>query len=355
MKYILGICLFFLIEDGYGQFYDMSHWTAYESNWNGHRHVSLESFNNDKYGNCFSVVRERICLPCYRTSTLKWSGPSGSGSFKFPGNSQPSLKMYGDVFGNVFALGTFTSAHYPTIFGSYLNTSLGKKALIKIGNPSWALVIDAVSISVSDSGYCFTINADTVKLYSPAGVLLWTRAGGGTQVYAFNDLSYLVHDGSTITRYHSNGSVQWQESFADSFQVNSAGQIVVKQAADVYLLDPSNGQTTGTHAGATQGTVFDNEGNGYIYYDSILVKYDSSGMVWKTHLTGTDFANVGFDMYNNIYFANSYVSHTEDNSYNATPYVYLYPRPCISSRIHLTACGRNIMPPIWEGSIREPR
>lgn|GEM_PF-2292409 len=306
-KISILISLLFIFLKSYSQYYDTSYFAAYEPNGNHHSSLSLINFDNDKYGNRFCLNSHRCCLTGYTDYYITWSGPSGQGSFGLPfAYTNPQMQMCGDALGHLFALGTYDGTL--NIYGTSLYLNAGEKALIKTGNPGYAFATHANNISVNDSGYCFAMSSDSIKLYSPSGLLLWTRSGSGNQIYANNNLSYIVGDFTGIKKYHPNGTVAWQSALAGNFRVTPNHRVIVKQGGTVYELNAGDGQTISIHAGATQGSLFDNEGNGYSYSDSTLTKYDSTGVVWQTHLRGSEFAHVELDMHNNIYFANNYTS-----------------------------------------------
>ncbi|HKR05605.1 MAG TPA: T9SS type A sorting domain-containing protein [Bacteroidia bacterium] len=295
MKKIYAFIFALLVfSKSYCQYYDMSSFSATE--YSGHAWMSLDAFKNDQYGNCFTFISDHPCYACTLEQYIKWSGPSGWGSLYWTYGT--GVQIFADKIGEVFIFGTVS----------------GQKKIIKVGTPSWDIVTNANSISANDSGYCFALRSDSIKLYSPSGALLWARPGGGTQILGKNNLSYIVNTSTGIKKFQPNGTIAWQSPITGSFSEAPHNRIKIKQGVTVYEVSISTGQVVSVHAGATKGSWFDNDGNGYSYSGNTLTKYDSSGVAWTTHLTGTNFDNIGFDMYNNVYFANFYMSH-EQNSY----------------------------------------
>jgi len=287
--------------------------------------MELNDFQNDRYGNTFRRISEHDCYSCSLEQYISWGGPSGSGYLDWPYGT--NIQMFADGIDDLFVFGTISVSN-AVIFGT--SFSSGQKVLVKSGNTSWAMATNANSVAVNDSGYCFMLRGDSIKLYSPDGLLLWARAGGGSQIFANNNLSYIVGTASGITKYRKNGTIDWQSSVTGSFRVTPHHHIVVKQGGTVYELSTITGQLESVHAGAVQGSIWDNDGNTYTYSGNTLTKHDSSGVAWTTHLIGTVFKYVGLDMYNNIYFANNYLSHTQ-NSYGewTNPPIQLFIPPTL--------------------------
>ncbi|MFI5219659.1 MAG: T9SS type A sorting domain-containing protein [Bacteroidia bacterium] len=318
MKKIFPIVFLFVFTNCWGQYYDTSYVIA-TGNGACYSQVSGGLAGGDRNGNIFVSISQKGCTPCQPDFRLEKKGLPYNWSFGFHYGSYPTYVVFGDNSGNAYAFGRFNSSI--EINGIYvpLPTDANNYALLKIdtiGQPLWAFVTSGNRISINSSGYSYVLNNDSIKQYSPDGLLVWARAGGGIKVIANDNFSYYIQNLTGIKKYKSNGNLAWQLNTTSEFQTNGNRCFVYNQNS-IEEHNQANGNLIASYPNLANSILFfDSDDNYYERKDSFLIKYGSQYELWRTKLTGTIFGGLRLDKKDNIYFSCNYTTHkSENNSY----------------------------------------
>lgn len=326
-KLTLFVFILCVAAKSFGQYYDTSYFSV---NADTYAHgMRLINSGNDKYGNIYYVIETYGCMTCH-DAIIKKIGSLSSWTYHGLHTNTPADFIFnGDAAGNTYAFGSYNS--YVSINGVTVNltTDSAHLALIKldtIGKAQWAINTRGNKWAVNDSGYCFILSSDSVTMYNPSGVLIWSRAGGGIQIEAENSNNYYIRSGNGLVKYDSNGNVLWHVPSNSIFKKSFNDRCFLYDLSQIREVSSVDGSLISTSQNFSDSLLFfDKDGCYYEKYDSILIKYNATGKIWNTRLTGTRFAYVGIDQRNNIYFSNIYGAPRNGNSGNSSSAKFFVP------------------------------
>jgi uncharacterized delta-60 repeat protein len=231
-----------------------------------------------------------------------------------------------DSSGNIYVVGiTNSTAGYDSMMIAKYNSS---------GSIQWQRTLGTSStqergrgISVDSSGNVFVCGETTkgmtsigaiVAKYNSSGTLQWQRTlddSSSQEAYdvAIDSSDNIYIGGETaisgrtyyfVSKYNNSGAIQWQRTFGSSNISSNGRSVTVDSSDNVYVA----GQTTGGGIGV---------------YDSVVVKYNSSGTYQWQRAIGTSGQQIAirgmtFDSSDNIYIAGSNSSKYFFAKYNSS-------------------------------------
>lgn len=178
------------------------------------------------------------------------------------------------------------------------------------GTAQWSAILS--SSAAADYGYGIQVDSSGnvyVTGYAGATLTIFNANGSGT----FGTLSQIGSNFAFIVKYNTSGTCQWAARIVGTGgSGNIYGQaLTVDTSGNVYL----TGYYTGTvniysGGGVLFGTTLANS-SADLYYDTYVIKYDTSGNVsWATRITGTSGNKFGYgigvDTSGNVYAVGTY-------------------------------------------------
>ena len=258
-----------------------------------------------------------LLIAKYNSSgTIQWQRTLGTGTAYR--NDDTGRMIAVDSSGNVYVNGitNYTSGYDSMLIAKYDSS----------GTLQWQRTLGDSNtqergrgIAVDSSGNVFVCGETTkgmtsigalVAKYNSSGTLQWQRTLDGSYSQIFHDIDVDSSDnvytgGETaisgysyymVTKYNNSGSIQWQRSFGSGSTSDYGRSITVDSSDNVYV----GGVTTGGGIGV---------------YDSVLIKYNSSGTFQWQRALGTSGQQINIQGMTSDSSDNVYIIGTHSSSY----------------------------------------